>query len=102
MKYLAEDGDGVIEVGELVDFLKVIQVHNPSGSNWVDTTVEDRGGAEIDVTSANASHGTAILNTKGKSEKEFLEWVIGSLGPGQTANLVLQTMTDLNPVGKQA
>jgi hypothetical protein len=101
VKYLDEDRDGIIEVGEPVDFLEVIQVHNPSGTMWRDVTVKDRWGAEIDVVAAHPSMGTATLSTRGASEKEFLQWAVGDLGPGQTVNLVLLTMTDLNPAGHQ-
>jgi hypothetical protein len=101
VKYLDEDRDGVIEVGEPVQFLEVIQVHNPSPYAWWSITVEDRWGAEIDVTSAVPSQGTATLTTKGKSAKEFLEWDVGLVPPGGTANLVLMTETDLNPAGHQ-
>jgi hypothetical protein len=96
-----ENGDGLIEVGELVGFLMVIQVHNSSGDNWTNVRVKDRFGAELDVTSANPSQGTATLTTKGKSEKEFLEWDVGDLAPGDTANLVIMVNTDLNPAGHQ-
>ena len=105
VKYLDDDRDGVIEVGEPVKFLEVIQVHNPSGADWTMTTVGDRWGAEIDVEVAplfvNPTQGTATLTTKGKSAKESLLWDVGTLGPGQTANLVLGAITDLNPAGHQ-
>ncbi len=101
VKYMDDSGDGIIEVGEPVWFLEVIQVHNPSGMTWTNTIVKDRWGAELDVESATPSSGTAELTTKGKSAKEFLEWQIGDLGPGETANLVLRVHTDLNPAGHQ-
>jgi hypothetical protein len=101
VKYMDADGDGIIEVGEVVNFLIVIQVHNPSGQTGTNVTVKDRFGAEIDITSAIPSVGTATLTTKGKSAKEFIEWNIGTLGPGGTANLVLKGNTDMNPAGKQ-
>lgn len=101
VKYLDDDRDGVIEVGEPVMFLEVIQVHNSSMYDWMEVTVEDRWGAEIDVTEATASQGTVELTTKGKSAKEFLMWDVGLLPPGGTANLVIHTMTDLNPAGHQ-
>jgi hypothetical protein len=100
VKY-SDDGDGIIEVGEKVDFLEVIQVHNSSGMPWTNVVVKDRWGAEIDVTAATPTHGTAALTTKGKSEKEFLEWVIGNLADGETASLVLRSVTDLNPAAHQ-
>ena len=101
VKYMDDDRDGIIEVGEPVWFLEVIQVHNPSDMTWTSVTVEDRWGAELDVESATPSLGTAELTTKGKSAKEFLTWDIGDLGPGMTANLVLEVRTDLNPGGHQ-
>lgn len=101
IKYLDENGDGIIEVGEPISFLEVIQVHNPSPDEWASVVVKDRWGAEIDVTSATPSQGTATLTTKGKSEKEFLHWDVGLLPPGGTANLVLDTMNDINPGGHQ-
>ena len=106
-----EDGDGIIEVGEPVDFFEVIEVQNPSPGDWTNTEVTDRWGAEIDVTSATPSKGTATLTTNGKSDKEFLGrsggknqipgWVIGTLGPGESATLELESNTDLNPAGHQ-
>ena len=39
--------------------------------------------------------------TKGNSEKVFLCWMIGALNPGETAELVFEISTDLNPAGKQ-
>lgn len=102
VKYLDHDRDGIIEVGEPVMFLEIIQVHNPTAYPWTDVTVKDRWGAEIDVTSAEASQGIATLTTKGNSAKEFLEWDIGTIPPGGTASLVLMTMTDLNPAGHQS
>ena len=106
VKYLDEDRDGIIEVGEQVWFLEVIQVHNPSPLNWTMTTVEDRWGAEIDVDvrplfDNPPAPTTATLTTEGNSEKEFLFWNIGTLAPGQTVNLVLDAFTDLNPAGHQ-
>jgi hypothetical protein len=106
VKYLDEDRDGIIEVGEQVTFLEVIQVHNPSSDTWTMTRVEDRWGAEIDVEVRPLFNNppaptTAALVTQGKSAKEFLYWTIGTLAPGSTVNLVLDAKTDLNPAGRQ-
>jgi hypothetical protein len=101
VKYMDADGDGIIEVGEEVQFLIVIHVHNPTGENWTSVVVKDRFGAEIDITTAIPSVGTATLSTKGKSAKEFLEWDIGDLAAGGVANLVMMGNTDLNPAGHQ-
>jgi hypothetical protein len=102
-KYVDDDGDRIIEVGEEIHFLEVIQVHNNTGENWDNVVVEDRWGAELSVIVTSSSAGTtATLMTKGKSEKVFLEWNIGMLLAGETANLVLHTETDLTPGGDQS
>jgi hypothetical protein len=106
VKYIdmGPDADDIINVGEYVYFMEVIQVHNPSVSKtFTDVMVTDRFGAEIalDFSWTHANIGTYSYYTKGKSEKVFLEWDIGTLGPGDTANLVLWAYTDLNPAGHQ-
>ncbi|MBI2852662.1 MAG: hypothetical protein HYX84_06140 [Chloroflexi bacterium] len=102
------DGDDIIEVGEEIRFLMVIQVHNPTGARWTDVVVEDRLGAELEsgpvpdgVPNPNATQGAATTSTQGNSNKLFLKWEVGDLGPGKTANLVWRVSTDLNPAGKQ-
>ena len=102
VKYMDENRDGYIEVGEEVEFLQVIQVHNPTGQVWSDVKVSDRFGAEIEVVKHDATQGTVVLTTKGNSEKVFIEWDVGDLGPGETANLVLRTKTDITPGGHQS
>ncbi len=108
VKYMDDDGDGLIEVGEPVTFLQVIQVHNGSGGDWHDVVVKDRFGAELAVEVAPESAGedvelrtTAGRNGRSMSEKVFLTWNIGDLADGETANLVLIVYTDLNPGGHQ-
>lgn len=106
VKYLDEDRDESIEVGEKVTFLEVIQVHNSSPFDWTMATVEDRWGAEIDVEirllfNNPPAPTTATLATRGRSAKESLFWNIGTLRPGETVNLVLDAETDLNPAGHQ-
>lgn len=101
VKY-SDDGDGIIEVGELVTFRVVIIVDNDSGQDWTGVVVKDRFGAEIEVTGDNASQGTVTLATKGKSEKVFLTWDIGDLADGESATLVLDAETDITPGGDQS
>jgi hypothetical protein len=63
-KYLDDDYDGLIEVGEPISFLEVIQVHNPTDDTWTDVTVEDRFGAELEVSQADVSAGTVVMTTR--------------------------------------
>lgn len=102
VKYMDENRDGYIEVGEEVEFLQVIQVHNPTGQMWSDVKVSDNFGAEIEVVKHDATQGTVVLTTKGNSEKVVLDWDVGDLDPGETANLVLRTKTDITPGGDQS
>jgi len=67
--------------------------------------VKDRFGAEIEIDAYMYITGddwTKLeISTKGKSEKVFLTWYIGTLSPGETAQLKLLISTDHNPAGKQ-
>jgi hypothetical protein len=106
VKYIDTDpnADDVINVGERIFFMEVIQVHNPSATKtFTDVMVTDRFGAEIALNPQwiHTNMGDWSYYTKGKSEKVFLEWEIGTLGPGETANLVVWAHTDLNPSGHQ-
>ena len=98
--------DEIINVGERVEFQNVVMVINPSQFNWDKTTMSDRFGAEINVsgcetTSPDTAPTTVTLTTKGKSEKEFLKWDIGTLLPGQSVLMICAANTDLNPAGNQ-
>ena len=106
VKFGDADRDRLIEVGELVHFMMVIQVHNPTGSTWTNVVVTDHFGAELGVSvpaigAPNPTQGTPFLTTQGKSDKVFLEWNVGTIPAGGTASLVLSVVTDQNPGGQQ-
>ena len=65
----------------------------------------DRFGAEfgVDIVEYRGGSGGSppVIRTKGKSEKVFLEWQIGTLEGGQCAAIFLHVWTDHNPAGKQ-
>lgn len=93
-------------LGEDVQWLIKISVSLPSdwGGPISNVIVYDRFGAEIEIDEpfpTSVSQGTVSYITKGKSEKVFLTWKIGTLSPGDTATLEMQISTDLNPAGKQ-
>lgn len=97
-----EDGDGQIEVGELVTFEMTIKLTNPAPFDWVDTIVKDRFGAELELVDCRTSQGDVDISTKGKSEKVFLEWDVGTVPKdGGMATLTCTLQTDLNPAGMQ-
>lgn len=79
-------------------------------SSWggpVDAMVWDRYGAEIEIDGYEpgdaipVTHGTASYYTRGRSEKVFLTWNVGTLNPGETATLEIEISTDINPAGHQ-
>jgi hypothetical protein len=97
------DGDLVIEVGEDVVWLMVIEVENTLAWTMEDVVVTDRFGAEIEIDNfapgdtIPATRGSASYFTKGKSDKIFLTWEVGDLAPGETAVLAFEVSTDTNP-----
>jgi len=93
------DGDGQIEVGEVINYRMTLSITNPSGTPWSNTVVTDRFGAELDVTGCTQA---VDLTTKGNSDKVFLKWTIGTLAAGDTAVLVCDVVTDLTPGGDQS
>jgi len=93
-------------VGKDASWWIKINVSLPSwwGGPIENVVVTDRFGAEIEIDEPfprTISHGTVYYTTKGKSEKVFLTWNIGTLNPGETAILRFVISTDKNPAGKQ-
>ncbi|HSF27848.1 MAG TPA: hypothetical protein VLA53_02345 [Nitrosopumilaceae archaeon] len=97
------DGDGIIEVGELITYTFHFRVSNDSGEDWTNVVVKDNFAADLDVIEPEVSitQGTFDLTQKGNSAKESLSWDVGSLADGNSAELVLTAITDLNPAGHQ-
>jgi hypothetical protein len=82
----------------------VFEFTNPHSYEISDVEVTDRLGAELEIDEPfpeSITHGTASYETKGNSEKVFLTWDIGTLGPEETARLIIVVSTDINPAGKQ-
>jgi len=97
------DRDGQIEVGERIFFIMTIKLTNPAPVDWVNTVVKDRFGAELEIVrGCFSSQGPVIITTKGKSDKVFLEWFVGTVAArGGMATLTCFLQTDLNPAGHQ-
>jgi hypothetical protein len=100
------DRDGIIEVGEVWVFGLMIQVTNSSTEPIYDVIVEDRFGAELMLYPGSVfplliTAGSADIDYQGNSDKMFLTWNVGYLGPGVTATLKFDVQTDINPGGNQ-
>ena len=91
-----------ISVGTENSWAMVFEFTNPYDYELEDVVITDRFGAELEIDELGTpTHGTAEYYTRGNSEKVFLEWDIGTLGPEETARLVVVVSTDLNPAGHQ-
>lgn len=96
------DEDGVVEVGEEITYLFHIMVNNNSGEDWTNVVVKDNFGGELEITdTVENTGGTLTINTVGNSDKAKISWEIGDLADGESAELVLKVMTDINPGGDQ-
>jgi hypothetical protein len=98
------DGDGIIEVGERIEFDIVIHVQNYWGITAENVRLYDRWGAELEVVDWSVEgtyENDPEFTTTGKSEKVHMFWNIGTHEPGEYAILYLTMATDLNPAGHQ-
>jgi hypothetical protein len=97
-----------VPVATFVGWIMTIYVENVFDEEMTDIVIKDRLGGELMVCRGCpgmpdpwVSQGSLEITTKGKTEKVFLEWDVGSLQPGESATLMLLMATDLNPGGKQ-
>lgn len=89
------DSDGLVELGEPTAFWLSIVVTNPNNDYAIeDVVVKDRLGGDLGF--ADSEPWPSSIDTKGKTEKVFLEWEIGTLAPGDSATIDLLVYTDIN------
>lgn len=104
VSYVDEDGDKIIEVGEKVYFNIVIRTKNYYAIDAERIRLKDRFAAELQIESWSLEGTYEELpefRTKGRSEKVFLDWYIGTQQPGEYAIIRIKMSTDLNPAGHQ-
>jgi len=113
VKFLDENGNSRVEVGELVVFRSVIHVDIP-GCAWTDAKLKDNFGGQLDVEIVGESWLAASapqLKFRGKTEKASLSWDIGDAcgsppfvdcAEGDMHTVVLDATTDINPGGNQS
>lgn len=93
-----------LQLNTLYEWWIQIEVTNWNPYTITNVRLADRFGAEFGVCIIDYSGGTGgtepELTTKGKSQKVFAEWYIGSLASGQSATLILHVWTDHNPADK--
>lgn len=88
------DGDGYLEVGELWGFILAITVTNNTDLDITDLVVKDRLGGDLGY--AGADPEPSDMDTKGKTNKVFLEWELGTLPAGDSTTILLMVYTDTN------
>ncbi len=64
-----------------------------------DVVVKDRLGGDLELDDVNSVSVGAVddSKTKGKTEKQFLTWAIGTLNDANDAELIIEISTDINP-----
>ena len=97
---ISGDGDSDIEVGEIWEFTLKITVTNTGPGTLTNVFVKDPLPAEFKVTDTNPTDGVVFVDTKGRTEKPFIEWTIANLPPGMEM-LTFVIQTDQNPKGHQ-
>jgi hypothetical protein len=88
------DGDGYLEVGEFWGFVLAITVTNNSDLDITDLVVKDRLGGDLGF--ADSDPAPSDIDTKGKTNKVFLEWELGTLPAGDSTTIYLIVYTDIN------
>jgi len=106
------DGDGIIEVGELVVWQMAIVISNGLEEDWTDVVVTDRIAAELEIVSIDgAAKGLKWAGplapitpdvTYYKHGNTKLTWNVGTLAVGEWAELYFTVQTGINPSGKQS
>jgi len=94
--------NNTVEVNEMVSFVMIITVDNDSPNQWDNIIVRDRLGAQLALNDCFTGNGGVTSFTKGKTEKVFLVWLVGTLIPGESAVLQCIIETDTNPGGQQS
>jgi len=99
-----EDGDGIIEIGELITYTFHITVSNNSGQDWSSVVVKDNFAGNLLVNQAPILNegGALTFKLKGNTEKAQMSWAVGELADGESKQLVLAVETDTTPGGDQS
>ncbi|UCG68123.1 MAG: hypothetical protein JSV09_09860 [Thermoplasmata archaeon] len=97
-----------VPVGMFVGWIYTISIENTFTEDMTDVVVKDKFTRELMVCQGcpgipdpSTSQGSMELTTKGKTEKVFLEWDVGTIPAGESAMLMLVIGTDMNPKGHQ-
>jgi hypothetical protein len=98
----------IVPIDTVVTFTMPITVNNKSLLTLNGAWVKDRLGAELEVVPFDnggpfyESIGNATYDTKGKSEKVFIDWDFeGTLSVNAEETLIIEAQTDINPGGKK-
>jgi hypothetical protein len=78
-----------------------ILVEDVNGDNidvLADAVVKDRLGGDLELLDSNCTDGTVDTSkVKGKTKKQFITWNIGDVADANSAELILEISTDVNP-----
>ena len=104
VSYTDADDDEIIEIGEETVFvLEITVINNDYSSPISNVTVKDRLGGDLEVDDPGAFIVSSPpgKNQKNQTDKVFLTWEVGTLGPGESQTTTIIVSTDINPGGYQ-
>jgi hypothetical protein len=97
-----------VPVGMFVGWTFRIYVENTFSEDMTNVVVKDKFTRELmvcegcpDIPDPYTSQGIMEITTKGKTDRAWLEWDVGTIPAGGYAILVLTVGTDMNPKGHQ-
>jgi hypothetical protein len=82
--------------GTVITFDMTLTVTANTDQDLTEVVVTDRFGGDVSVECVGC-----VLETKGKTEKQFLTWTVDSLDSGESASLPLKVTSDMNPGSNQ-
>jgi hypothetical protein len=95
------DMDGVLEMGEDWRWTFRITITNPTDATITDVKMHDRLGGDLEWHYVSCSGGGGLsevdIYTRGKTEKVFIDWDIGTMGPGAEETMNVRVSPDINP-----
>ena len=98
-----QDGDGIIELNELITYDVTITASNTSGDTWSDVSFKDRFGGDLLATEDSTINADCDITAKGKTAKNFLDCTVddgagdNDLSDGESASADVTATTDFNP-----
>lgn len=97
-----------VPMDKMVGWMFRIYVENTFDEDMTDVVIKDKLAPELmicvgcpDIPDPYASQGDYYITMKGKTDRMWLEWDVGTIPAGGYAIMVLVMASDINPKGQQ-